>query len=283
MTLTERKRAHAGEQDEWQGLNQAFAAAALHFAPVEKVNLKAKSGVIIPFAADDVYALLTLAMQQRPPRAVPLVARCGVGSVRTDVNPQTMRRELRRTASDKLCPDLSPALFHATLVHQIAKRDEGFVLEGEQNSEPVVAYETRVAQELPISAGSAPNTKRVLRVKTVLFYTADTPVYSFDEEKTYPYETDNYVYDLDLDAKGEMIGGRWVDTRQAAPDFKPDLLWKVGDVPPLDDTTQQIYDAARKSYVAEGERLPSPFHGQPDDKREVLARFFGGPGTGVAR
>lgn len=281
-TLNERKRSSAAEQDEWRGLNQAWAAASLRFDPVERVNIKSKNGVVLPFAADDVYALLTLAMHQKPPRPILLANRCGLGAIRPETHFENLAREVRKVAAEKLCLELSPAVFHATLVHQISKRDEGFILEGEQSSQPVTAYESRVAKQLPISAGSAPNTKKVLRIKTVVFYTSDTPVYSFDEDKSYPYETDTLVYDLDLDAKGDMIGGRWVDTGQASIDFKPDLLWKLGEVQPLDDLLQQIYDAARKSYLAGSHRLPDPLLEQPDDKREVLARFFG-TGAPVAR
>lgn len=283
LTFTERKRARSADQDENQGLNQAWVAASLRFQPVDRVNLKAKNGMMVPFSADDVYGLLTLATHQKPPHPIVLAARCGLNAARPESTIETIAKDVRKTAAEKFCPDLSPALFHATLVHQIAKRNEGFIVEGEQSSQPVTAFESRVGQRLPISAGSAPNTAKVVRVKTVLFFTSDTAIYSFDEDKSYPYETETLVYDIDLDAKGLMIGGRWVDTGQAASDFKPDVLWKLGEVAPLDETTQQIYDAARKAYVASNNRIPDPLEDQPEDKREVLARFFGNSGTGMAR
>ncbi|MBC7661897.1 MAG: hypothetical protein H7249_19570 [Chitinophagaceae bacterium] len=265
---------------EWEGMMHAWSEASIQFDPVGPVTLKSKDGKTVTFEAQDMYSLLSLFVHEQAPKPEVLAALCnpadmqelaaGAGPYSFENSKQALRR--------RHCTPIDAAKFHLVLANQIGKLNEGFIIDrdhqGEIMNNPVVAYETRIIEDATAKK-LAEDQPRTLHLRTVLFLTAETTAAALDTSNDdYPYDSESYDYEIDLDGKGNVVKGRWLSANNAEANAAiPDFMWKASPVW-LNGPVKSIYDQARQSYVAHKAKQLRPLEDMPVDERQSLNSYF---------
>jgi hypothetical protein len=234
----------------WQGICHGWAPASIYMPkPIHNVSFRFPEGEFV-LTTDDVKALGSLYWANGTYETLHAGFRCNAETVSTN-------REGR--VVDPNCFDVNPADWHIALTHMVGVKKESFIIDAEENSQvwnhPVVSYEMEFfdpakssvrsksfrdvvrdfsrSNSIPHRTFRSPNTKFVVGVVSRIQINVETmPGVTEDvnDERV-------YVYDLELDANYNVVGGEWRD--QARPDF----LWRVrpgvrpslpGDSIPLD-------------------------------------------------
>lgn len=230
----ERRRTSAANPT-WYGICHGWAQASLHFPKEPKpLTLRSAGGIDVPFGSADVKGLLALAQQyNRPQGATRLLGR------RCSLNPSD---------DSPACRDVNAGSFHIILTNFIGRLGQGFVFDFERALEvwnfPVFGYASEILGETDqVYASAAPGTQRIVRVKSVVNYISghgpswDPVPYSISAPQN---SQKTYLYNLELDADGKIIGGEWLQGQ------RPDFLWTQ--TPTNFDGTfsqvQEIYEAS---------------------------------------
>jgi hypothetical protein len=167
--------------------------------------------------------------------------------------------QMQADAESPECSDTNAGAFHIVMTNQLGIMKEGFVIDRTRDLEiwnqPSFKYVSTVLGTGLPTAKSAPGTVSTVRMKSTLYYADDTDygwaywnptltnlfstdsafmdeynayqrvlVRQGDQEKplTFPngvIDRQHYVYDLELDRDGKIIGGEW-ETFD-----RPDFLW----------------------------------------------------------
>lgn len=227
-----------GVVEGWMGICEGWAAASIMLPrPRHAVRVTAADGVTeIPFFPSDIKALASLLWSRAAGETRLVGKRCH------EKNPKIT--DGRFAAIE--CLDTNPATFHLALVNQIGAVNRGFVMDVNQDYEvwnqPIAGYrysyfnpitekpsirwsDARVSLKdfsndrfAPYRARGAVSVVGVTMEVSYLLETAATAEHEDSESRdrlTQAY----FVYDLELDAKGRVVGGEW--HRQNHPDF----LW----------------------------------------------------------
>ena len=199
----------------WAGICHGWAAAALKFEEPKPVVLRGPSGIEVPFASSDVKALLEYYQGEvAEPDSHFVGERCNGVSRDGDVRAQSA------------CSDLNPGAFHIALANFLGRDRTGFIADLDAGvgvwNYPLHGYESSFVRTQGPTAGAAPGTVQKAIVKTRIFHPAlgrpFTMAYA-DNASFYQEETRDYQYRLELNARGEIIGGAW------EVDDYPDFIW----------------------------------------------------------
>lgn len=203
------------ENEHWEGICHGWAAAALNFDEPKPVLMSNADGIQIPFGAADIKALLSY-FQGNVGRTTGgfLGARCNVD---LEQSPQDAR--------NPECRDTNAGSFHLVLTNEIGIRKKGFIADLTRDrmvwNQPVHGYSSRIVTKQAPSPGAAAGTVIEHLVETTITYTAEIePEWS----SVVGTEAQNnasvsYLYRLELNAEGEIIGGAW------SVSDRPDFLW----------------------------------------------------------
>jgi len=238
----------------WEGICNGWASAAIEFHE-PKVTTYEKNGIKLTFASSDLKALLSyyhFAMTsnirtQKKSLTNRIGERCGtefpeeawsikngVEYYKTVVGDEILTKEVPSE-----CVDTNPGAFHIALTNRIANEKEAFVAEVVRDNEvwnqPVFGYSTKVIYESDTLINHSKGTRKQVRVKTRMDYANDGGRMFWEqddpEEEFYAWwnptnGTENYraahkdfEYILDLDKKGNIIGGHWLSYE------RPDFIW----------------------------------------------------------
>ncbi len=228
-----------GEVESWMGICHGWAPASYMMErPLNKIFLPSFDGKYkIPFYPADIKALASLlwAKVQTPVRF--LGGRCNEKEPETDENGRIILKD---------CLDSNPATWHLAVINRLGKEKLSFVIDATYDYEvwnqPVISYEyayfnpktmkeTDDLSEAKIALSDYPldkfkkhrgkKTKYIVGVGMRLTYGAETSPRliprdddSFDLDKSV-----YYVYDLELDANENIIGGEWYQN------YHPDFMW----------------------------------------------------------
>jgi hypothetical protein len=232
-------KANKGKVELWMGLCHGWAAAALmEPRPRQSVKLLAADGhTSLKFYPADIKALATTMWANAEVPARYVGERC------TDKDPK--KDENGRVVSTQ-CFDTNPGTWHQTIVNQIGRAKRGFVMDATYDFEvwnhPVFGYEYSYFNPQTESIGDnlAAATVSVSEFTKDKFKRYRSPEaksivgivmkvdYAFETEPTHDesdgpdndaHEEVIYMYDLELDAGGRIVGGEWY--MNAHPDF----LW----------------------------------------------------------
>lgn len=203
------------ENEHWEGICHGWAAAAINFAEPKPVLVTNADGLKIPFGSADIKALLSF-FQGNIGRTTGgfLGGRCNIDLEQFPqygVNPE--------------CRDTNAGAFHLVLANEIGLRKKGFIADLTRDrmvwNQPVHAYTSKVLRTQAPTPGAAVGTTSEMVVETTITYTAEiepqweTVIGSeFQNNRTV-----SYVYRLELNSQGEIIGGAW------EVDERPDFLW----------------------------------------------------------
>jgi hypothetical protein len=239
----------------WEGICNGWSSAAIEFHEPE-VKTFTKNGITINMGSSDLKALLShyhaALTNNITTRKKTVTGRVGQ-KCETEFPAEAWfikdgKEYYRSVENGKVVTKLVPAncidtdagAFHIVITNQIALRKQGFVAEAVRDYEiwnqPVFAYDTEVVKETAnIDPYATAKTRKQVQVKTRMFYANDggrmfwqQP--DLEEEfyawwnptngtSNYRYAYKDFEYILDLDAQGEIIGGRWLSYE------RPDFLW----------------------------------------------------------
>lgn len=199
--------------DEWEGICHGWAPASMnHNEPTPKVMTN-PDGIKIPFGSADIKALLSYYYA------------FGFKVANTHQMGRRCEKKGLFNFSKECKEDLNAGAFHIVLTNKIAIRGEAFLADMDRLKEvwnhPVIAFESEVVREMKPRIGSAHGTKKIVRVLTTVTYVDETSN-SWDTVLGTSLQNNakkEYMYDLELGAYGNIIGGDWRSKE------RPDFLW----------------------------------------------------------
>lgn len=225
-----------GYVEKWMGICHGWAAASHMLAAniTSPVTVYSPRGTPITFYQSDVKALNSMLWANASPLTRFVGNRCKT--------PRPAKNEIGRILDDG-CWDTNPGTFHLALTNQVGLNKRSFVIDTTYDAEvwnfAIVSYRmqyfnpqtlrpTPVPREaiLPMNKYSldkfkefrSPDAKFVIGVVLDLTHVnAVNPAHStMTKDIT---KTLRYFYDLELDAKGNVIGGEWYTSAH------PDFIW----------------------------------------------------------
>jgi hypothetical protein len=248
----------------WMGLCHGWAPASIMtLVPKKSVVVTTPQGREIVFYPSDIKALASQLWGEAPPMYKFVGSRCKVTEPKEDAVGRVI---------DDGCFDVNPATWHIGIVNQLGAQKRGFVFDATYDQQvwnyPIYSYQYRYfnPQTLAVSqklAGSvvdvadfsidkfktfrAPGTRYVVGIAMDVRYAVPTkPSVKAVTKST--FHTVKYVYDLELDASGAIIGGEWYSN------FHPDFMWN----PPPDGRALSAGEKKMKSVPFWGGSGPVP-------------------------
>lgn len=229
----------------WEGICHGWAQAASHYPEPAPVIITNPQGIRVPLGASDVKALLAMhdAYNFKGSTFGFVGQRCrengkveGEGDDR-DRNQNPPAPDLANTPE---CRDVNAGGFHVVLANMIGIHGKGFVADIDRFNDvwnqPITNFSTQVMGDEPLSPEHEMDgvTRRV-RVKTKMTYGEElkfhTPELEAEGKKNFvskmpvtmtpaqEFRSKDYEYILELNARGEIIGGDWIT------ETRPDFLW----------------------------------------------------------
>jgi hypothetical protein len=206
----------------WWGICEGWTGAALSHPEPAPVTIMNPDGIIVEFGSSDVKGLLAVFYAwEGLKKSTQLGLRCG--------------RKLGWRTDYGDCYDVHPAALHIVLLNQIGFMNAPFAADVDGDgygggthevwNQPVFAYKTTVLEEISCRTGwcdyVAPGTVRQVRMETLMtFADDDRPLWNPTlGTPDFFQETRRYEYWLELDRKGNIIGGSWITAQ------RPDFLW----------------------------------------------------------
>lgn len=253
----------------WEGICHGWALAAGTYPRPEKtVNIKLVDGRNLPFYPHDIKALVSLFYANSNLQDNVLVEgfRCNEKNPARDKFGRFIDRipGMENEAHLPRCADVHPAVWHIGMVNLTGVQKRSFVVEIDAdapiNNFPFSGYEYKWFNPESGKYGSVessvvslqkykdpykdsrhPTATHLVGVDTRIFYTAwETPAGTEDDSPEKDKIKDqSFMYDLELDKAGNIVGGQWRAERivveyeniKDAPKIKqPDFFW----VAPLD-------------------------------------------------
>jgi hypothetical protein len=242
----------------WFGLCHGWAAASFMLPrPVKSLRVKAANGRELTFTPSDIKALGTLLWANAPARTRFVGGRC---------NEKMPGRDDNGREKDPECFDNNPATWHLAVVNQIGVSKRSFVFDMEEGHEvwnqPVYSYEftyqnpaTHVLADTlaegkvalngfddPYRHSRSPLAVSVVGIDMRVTYISETQatLAPTDAPENDQRTTIQLSYQLELDARDEIVGGEWTSSNH--PDFMwlpakgarassvgDDWLWRTGD------------------------------------------------------
>lgn len=227
-----------GEVEGWMGICHGWAPAAYMLPrPARAVTLKSAAGQDVPFYPSDIKALGTLLYAKGRYASKFIGGRCN------DKDPAKWPNG-RIKSQD--CFDNNPGSWHMAIVNQIGVSKRSLVLDAtfdyEVWNQPILGYKYRyfdpktkevkatiaeATQSLPMAGDTFKQYRKNVRAKKIVGVAMDVWYVVETNPSQEPEDTEDfdavtrvtYVYDLELDANGKIIGGEWYSNKH------PDFLW----------------------------------------------------------
>jgi hypothetical protein len=235
-----------GSVPQWAGLCHGWSPASIMVPnPKKTIVAVSPSGQSIPFYPSDIKALAALSWGEASPRKRFVGTRCETAHPKED--------QVGRVLNEG-CFDVNPATWHMAVVHQIADMKRSFVMDATFDLEvwnyPVYSYKYTYfnPQTLATSTTLAGATVKTGDFTIDKFRSYRSPLAKYvvgiamdvnysipTQPSTKPipvplFHAVKYVYDLEIDENGTILGGEWYSN------FHPDFLWN-----PLPDSHPLSY------------------------------------------
>jgi hypothetical protein len=229
-----------GAVEAWMGICHGWAPASYMLPrPVNPATVLAADGITqLTFYPSDIKALASLLWAKAAPRAKFIGGRCNEKDPQID--PQTGRIIAQN------CFDTNPGTWHLAMVNQIGVSKRGMVMDAtfdyEVWNQPVLGYSCTYFNPATMKAADSlttatvakagftndkfaafrgPQTDSIVGIVMEVSYIVETmPSQQFpDGPQKDRVATVKYLYDLELDLSGRIIGGEWYQNAH------PDFLW----------------------------------------------------------
>lgn len=198
----------------WHGICHGVSPASLHHKEPKSVTVTNQDGIEITFYASDVKALLANHYAKVSDTGIVQVGkRCFVGG----------RFPIARKSEG--CTDVNPGSFHIILANKLGISKTGFVADLDRYKQvwnhAAVSYKTNITKRIKLGKKSPDNAVSRVQVRTQVTYQAsvDPQKDSIIGTSNAKYDVRQYSYYLDLNSKGEIIGGEWISKE------RPDFMW----------------------------------------------------------
>ena len=230
----------------WEGICHGWALAAANYPEPAPVRIRNKDGIVTNFGSSDVKALLAMhdaynyqgtyaqiGMRCNASGKVP-----GEGDER-DANPNPPVPEL---ANSPDCVDVNAGAFHVSLSNLIGIHSRGFVADVDRFNDvwnqPVTSYASQIVGEEEVTADHRANgIERRIKVATKFTYGEELKFWTAEAEAAgsrnfvsklpvtntvhQEFRSKNYEYIVELDYRGNVIGGEWIT------ETRPDFMWII--------------------------------------------------------
>jgi hypothetical protein len=235
----QRIQSSSGSVAAWMGICHGWAPASYMLPrPTNAVTVLAADGQTqITFYPSDIKALASLLWARVPSATRFIGGRCNITNPARDANGRLL---------DQAAFDTNPGTWHLAIVNQIGVSKRGMVMDVTYDYEvwnqPVLGYRYRhfnpqsmtYQHSLAAAAVSRANytrdkfssyhssqTASIVGIEMFVSYMVETqPSHSSPDSPSHDaIKEARYLYDLELDVSGRIIGGEW---RQLA---HPDFLW----------------------------------------------------------
>lgn len=230
----------------WEGICHGWALAAANYPEPSPVVVTNRDGIKVPFGASDVKGLLAMhdAYNYKGTYAQ-IGMRCsasgkvpGEGDDR-DANPNPPLPEVANTND---CKDVNAGAFHVALSNMIGIHSKSFVADVDRFNDvwnqPVTGFSsTIVGEEAVTSDHRAVGIERRIKVATKFTYGEELKFYTPEAEAAgaknfvsklpvtgtihQEFRHKNYEYVVELDFKGNVVGGEWLT------ETRPDFMWMI--------------------------------------------------------
>ena len=208
--LTARVAAEVQGSAYWEGICHGWSVAALHFVEPTPVIRTNPDGIVVPFGASDVKALLSYYYAWDVP---------------TPAHNLGLRCNSNRGIGNACGDDANAGAFHIILTNQLGLKHEGFIADVDRGPEvwnqPVYAFESSIISEMGPGRDSAAGTVKQVLMDTYMTYTEESPSQwePVSGTEAFRHTTVNYRYWLELNESDEIIGGLWESHK------RPDFIW----------------------------------------------------------
>lgn len=202
-------------ENPWHGICHGYTAAALHHPEPQSVTVTNDDGIELKFYSADLTALLAYYYGKVASSPTSFVGK------RCYVSPEDAGD--RRNAD--VCWDVNAGAFHVVVTNQLGLKGQSFIADVSRFREVwnhvAVSYEADViATSEPLDSSAPQTMSRVLVDMRVRYAGAIAPKFeAVIGTSNAEYLDSRYQYWLDLNAKGQILGGEWYDGAQ------PDFLW----------------------------------------------------------
>lgn len=209
---------------DWAGICHGWAPAAInHNEPTPKIVTN-PDGIQIPFGSADIKGLLSYyyAHHYESEGSNQMGLRCFFGSWMGGT----------RGCSN----DLNAGAFHIVITNMLGIRNEGFLVDVDRYKEvwnqPVYGYKSKIlADNLKLSGNAASTAVKEMKIATEFYYVDESDNLTWEVAmgtKEQIIAKRDYVYTLEIDAAGRIVGGDWES------DERPDFLWNKTKAPSID-------------------------------------------------
>ncbi|MGZ5278420.1 MAG: hypothetical protein ACXWC9_00660 [Pseudobdellovibrionaceae bacterium] len=228
-----------GKVEGWMGICHGWAPAAIvEPRPLKAIQVSsADQQWKLELLPGEIKGLLSYSWATNAYRAVTLGSRCNAELPPSDENGRLENPE---------CFDLNPGTWHLAIVNRLGVKKKSFVMDATYDyqvwNQPVLEYsyqyfhpqsqkETGVLEEAqvltqdwaedPYRKYRSPEAKWLVGIQMKVAYVLESPVDSsrVDQESSDIIQWVVYKYDVELDVKGQIIGGEWHQTSH------PDFIW----------------------------------------------------------
>ncbi len=247
----------------WEGICHGWALAAAHLPePKRPVTVKLQDGREVPFYPDDIKALVSLLWANSLIQDnVKLEGnRCWVKRPKRDDHGRYYDAPDRQVPAGfenvPGCGDIHPGMFHLILSNIMGKQKRSYIVDidptapianqpasgyrftyfnvenGEETSLDRAVIPYSVYRNDPFKDLRSKNVAQIVGVMVEMEYADwyNARMYRESEESKNDYKTLSYIYDLELDRFGNVIGGQWRVSKSGRSIFppekyKPDFIW----------------------------------------------------------
>jgi hypothetical protein len=220
----------------WMGICEGWAAASIMTpGPVRRVSVATPMGKSVTFYPSDLRGLASLLWSSAAPRMRFISTRCNVKQPAQNANGRII---------DQACFDPNPGTWHMTVVNQLGLGKKPFIMDSRYDYEvwnrPVISYkityfnpqtsvqsQKAAAVTIPkalftrdkFSEFRSDDARFVVGVSMDVTYASELRSHHL-EGSSFSSRIVKYVYDLELNAEGKIIGGEWYTNS------RPDFLYK---------------------------------------------------------
>jgi hypothetical protein len=225
-----------GKVPTWVGYCHGWAPASfMYFEPTKAVEVESPSGQTVRFTPTDVKALASLSWGEAPPPVGFIGDVCRKTDVKQDANGRIL---------DPVCFDVNPGAWHIGLVNQVGIQNRAMVMDSTFNREiwnfPINGYRYKyfnpqTLRESPRLAGAmipltqftidkfkkyrSPKAVYVVGIALDIGYSAELEPTTAEGPRDVKKKVVRFLYDLELNADKEIIGGEWYSNHH------PDFVW----------------------------------------------------------
>ncbi len=238
-----------GEVEHWMGICHGWAAAAYKVPrPKNGVSITGANGDKVLFHVDDLKSLAVLKWAHSRSQSRFVGGRCNIKADKVKTDSET------GAVVDEDCFDTNPATWHLIAANKLSK-GESFVIDATYDYEvwnqPVVGYELiyfnpktlettenleealqpygfsgdkfgklreKYWKQKQSESGIAFRPASLVGIAMRLSYVVETRP-QHRESRPDQIVTADYIYDLELDRRGEVVGGEWYQNKH------PDFIW----------------------------------------------------------